>query len=145
MELFVPINIIYRVESELKMGSIRQEVEDFYMLDKSIGIADLRNKFPHRNEGSLSTALTKARIKFPFKASDKLKITKIDEKAMEQIVIELLNQRQDSTNIKIAVDFLKIKRMSTGLDEDIDIEKFLKMGIEAKGTGQDQEEVKKGE
>lgn len=53
-------------------------------------------------------------------------LSKLSEEELEILIIEKLNKSLDNANIRLAIDFMKIKKTFNDLDQDLDIEKFLK-------------------
>ena len=90
----------------------------------------MREALPTANTRTLSNALSYAPKHFPHEDDDSHKFTKITESEIEKIIIKKLNANLDNKNIRLAIDFLKLKRADSGLDDDLDIEKYLKKVVE---------------
>ena len=108
------------------MVSIQSTVIALYKENKEISLDDLREMFPNYKDSTLSNALSVARNSILGTIDDKIIFTKIDEEEVEKVILSLLNKRVDTANVRLMVDFLKIKRMSSDMDVDLDVSKFLK-------------------
>jgi len=53
-------------------------------------------------------------------------LKKLSEDEIEFVIIEKLNKSLDNANIRLAIDFMKIKKSFSDLDQDLDIEQFIK-------------------
>lgn len=111
------------------MVSLRASVIALYKENNKITINDLKKIFVDADEKTLGEYLSVVRKTLDGFVDDKNKIknfSKITESEIEKVIIEKLNQSLDNANIRLAIDFLKIKRSEAGLDDDLDIEKYLK-------------------
>ena len=56
----------------------------------------------------------------------------ITEESIEQMILELLEESTDRVTVRMAIDFLKIKRADDGMKEDLDVTKYLrKAGVKS--------------
>lgn len=108
------------------MVSIREAVESVYKKNKKIDVDYLKKEFPNTNPKSLSNALSMARRLFPDTEGEPKPFTKITEEVTEQVILKLLNKGIDKVNVRMMIDFLKIKQKDSGLDDDLDVSKYLK-------------------
>lgn len=109
------------------MVSVMSAVLALYGENKEISIADLRLKFPKSALSTLNGALSVARNAGRVDSNPKKTFTKLTEEEIEKVIVKKLNKSADNANIRLAIEFLKIKRSHDGLDDDIDIEKYLKL------------------
>lgn len=108
------------------MVSCQTAVLALYGQNNEISLDELRKKLPKYKDSTLSNALSVARNSVLGTIEKKTVFTKVTEAEIEKVIIKKLNKSLDNTNIRLAIDFLKIKRADSGLDEDLDIEKYLK-------------------
>ena len=118
------------------MVSIITSVNELYKKDNNIKVSDLREIFTKANSATLSNALSLARRYNPKKSEVDNKFTKIDEEETEKVILSLLNERVDKVTVRMMIDFLKIKRMDHGLEDDLDIEKYLDNIINSKKSAE---------
>ena len=107
------------------MTSVVTAVVALYKQNKHIVLADLRTSFPKVGNSTLSNALSIARKLGPVDSDDETVFTKLTEEEIEKVIVKKLNKSADNANIRLAIEFLKIKRSHDGLDDDIDISKYL--------------------
>ncbi len=105
------------------MTTIRERVFTLWRENQDISVADLRLHLPKANSQTLSDYLSEAR-------KGKSKVTKITEQEIEKAILSLANKsvvaKKDMIIVKMMIDFLKIKRADSGLEDDLDISKYLK-------------------
>ena len=109
------------------MVGIYVTVNEIYKENTKITFSELRDKFPNYKASTLKSALSTARRYSKDLSNKSTIITQITEEEIERIIIEKLNKTYDNANIRLAIDFLKIKQADSGLDNDLDIEQFIKM------------------
>ena len=108
------------------MVSIQSSVIALYRENRELTLFNLKELFPKAASSSLSNALSVARSAFRGYAGEYKIFTKITEEEIEKLIINKLNKSSDNSNVRLAIDFLKIKQGSSGLEVDLDIKKFLK-------------------
>ena len=108
------------------MTSVQTSVIALYRKNPLITVDDLKKIFSNSADSYLRSALSTARKGFTeFSKNDK-NFEKITEDEIEKVIIERLNKSLDNSNIRLAIDFLKIKRSESGLEDELDIEQYLK-------------------
>ena len=97
-----------------------------YKQNNELSLEELRLKFPKSKDSTLSNSLSVARNAGGSLVENKTIFTKVTEAEIEKVIIAKLNKSIDNANIRLAIDFLKIKRADAGLDDDLDIEAYIK-------------------
>jgi len=126
------------------MVSIQSTVIALYRENNRLSVSDLRNIFPKAADSTLNGALSVARNAFLGDPKKEKVFTKITEEVIEQIIVDKLNGKlRDVANgdVKLAVDFLKLKRTDAGLENKLDPEKFLKRFTQGVGDGVNSKET----
>ena len=55
------------------------------------------------------------------------KLSNVSIETLEPIILDLINKNPNTHNVKLALDLIKIKQSSAGMEDDIDIEAFIKI------------------
>ena len=67
------------------------------------------------------------KIKIPDKKNVEKKITM---ELLEPLIVKKLKHNPTNQDLKLAIEILKLKQQDTGLMDEIDLEKFIKIGID---------------
>ena len=102
------------------MVSIRQSVFNIYNQNNDIKLSDLREMFSNTSKEVLSGYLHQAR-----KASKQISLESINIHTLEPMIVKLLNKSPNAQNLKLALDLLKAKIADKGMDDDLDITKYI--------------------
>lgn len=105
------------------MVSLTSQVRLAYDNDNDITLLDLKNIFPKENEKSLSNRLRELQNKTD---NPDIIIGKVNLDGIEPLILKALNKTPNGFNIKLALDFIRLKQSTEGLQDDIDIEQYLK-------------------
>lgn len=101
------------------MITIRERVLSLWQEDQEISVAELRLHLPEVTSQTLSNYLSQARkTRVPYRV--------ITEAETEKAILTRLNKKVDNVTVRMMIDFLKIKRADSGLEDDLDISKYLK-------------------
>ena len=105
------------------MVSIRQSVFNIYNQNNDIKLSDLREMFSNTSKEVLSGYLHQAR-----KASKQISLESINIHTLEPMIVKLLNKSPNAQNLKLALDLLKAKIADKGMDDKLDIDKYILKG-----------------
>ena len=106
------------------MVSLRPQVFLAYDINNEISHKSLCDKFPNANEKTLLGYLSEARS--PTRARRENNLKHIDLDAIESRIVAIINKSPNAQNMKLALDFIRLKQSTEGLQDDIDIEQYLK-------------------
>lgn len=106
------------------MVSIRASVVALYKENKNLTAPDLVKLFPKANIKTLRNALSMA--KTFVQNEDKPQIKVISEENVEAVVLEMFNSNRTAQNVRLMMDFLKVKQQAGGLNNDLDVDKYFK-------------------
>ena len=90
--------------------------------------------FVDANEKTVREYLSIARRTNPLVVGEVIKpkvFTKITEEEIEKLIIKRLNANCDNANIRLAIEYLKLKRAESGLEDDLDINLYIKKVVSA--------------
>ena len=105
------------------MVSLRSLVFSEYRRDNEITHDSLAILWDKENPETIKRYLTEARS---LNLQEDKKISKISLDAIEPMVVDAVNKAPNTSNIKLALDFIRLKQSTEGLQDDIDIEHYLK-------------------
>ena len=96
---------------------------ELYDQNNEILHEDLCSLFVNADEKTLLEYLSKARNYKRQITNTNVKHVNLD--AIEPLIIRQLNKLPNTLNIKLALDFIRLKQSTEGLEDDIDIEQYL--------------------
>lgn len=105
------------------MKSLRSQVFAQYDAFNEITHETLCHMFPNANIQVLRQYLSEARNYKRQINITNMKHVNLD--AIEPLIIKALNKSPNSQNIKLALDFIRLKQSTEGLEDDIDIDQYL--------------------
>lgn len=108
---------------QYKMVSIRQSVFNLYDQNNDITLSELRDIFGGTSSEVLSGYLHQAR-----KANKQISLESININTLEPLIVKLLNKSPNAQNLKLALDLLKAKIADKGMDDNLDIDKYILTG-----------------
>ena len=106
------------------MVSLRSQVFDLYDHNNEITHSSLCDMFVKAKSDVLSVYLSEA--KSPMRKIKDKPIKKINLDQIESRIIAIVNKSPNAQNMKLALDFIRLKQSTEGLQDDIDIEQYLK-------------------
>ena len=114
---------------KIYMASLKASIVALYRLNNKLTVSDLEQTYPDANPKTIANCLSMAR-KYAGPGDEPPKIfTKVTEEEIEKVIVDKLNGIKCSVNnadINLAINFLKIKRSGSGLEDELDIEKYIK-------------------
>ena len=105
------------------MVSLRSQVFSAYDISNEITHAGLCSLFVNEKPEVLATYLSEARS--PIRKIKEKPIEKINLDQIESRIIAIVNKSPNAQNMKLALDFIRLKQSTEGLQDDIDIEQYL--------------------
>ena len=102
--------------------SLRKTIFELYRQNNEITHAELCQNFGSANPKTLMDYLSEARKIF---RDEKEKLSNVSIESLEPIILNLINKNPNTHNVKLALDLIKIKQSSAGMEDDIDISKFI--------------------
>ena len=94
-----------------------------YDISNEITHAGLCSLFVNEKPEVLATYLSEARS--PIRKIKEKPIEKINLDQIESRIIAIVNKSPNAQNMKLALDFIRLKQSTEGLQDDIDIEQYL--------------------
>ena len=82
--------------------------------------------FENDNKKTIQDYASKIRRELKIKKDN---IDRISIETIEPIIIDLINKNPNTHNIKLAMDLIKAKIADRGMQDDIDIDKFVKKAL----------------
>ena len=108
------------------MTSLYNSIYNILLQDNNISNADLIAMFTNEDPQVIRVRASEAR-----KALRNITegISNITIESIEPIIIKLINKNPNTNNIKLAMDLIKAKIADRGMDDDIDIDRFVKKAL----------------
>jgi len=103
--------------------ALRPQVIQEYDINNEITHRMLCDMFPNANEKTLLGYLSEARN--PNRKIRDQPVKKIDLDQIESRIIAIINKQPSAANMKLALDFIRLKQSTEGLQDEIDIEQYL--------------------
>ena len=103
--------------------SLRKTIFELYRQNNEITHADLCQNFGSANPKTLMDYLSEARRLIK---DEEKKLSNVSIESLEPIILNLINKNPNTHNVKLALDLIKIKQSNKGMEDDLDIEAFIK-------------------
>jgi len=108
-------------------NSAKSKAREIYLLNPKIGLPELQIALNGEvNDETVRKYLIEFRREYGEKGKDIPEY--ISVKKLEKELAKQLEINPSSTTIKACIDFLKLKQMTDGQDDEIDIDQFIKKG-----------------